>query len=127
MPPQSAPAPTFAQRAPRWIGYLGVGVYICCLVLYGFDGIGDGYAGYLLIAGIYFFFVLIYLPDRLPLRLKALFCVGSALAGMAITWMLIQPGNPLPRWVGALAPILVGGIAGVLAGRWVRTPAQAPE
>ena len=59
--PPPAVAPTMAQRAPRWVGYVVAGLIVGFAVVHGFDGFGDA-AVYLILAMFSVAFLLITNP-----------------------------------------------------------------
>ena len=112
-----AAASTLAQRALRWIGYIGMCIYVWFVMSNGFDGL-DPSAVYLLNAALYCSLLLAILPDTLSAPQKVLMCVGGALVGATATWLLEQTTGEFSRYARIMIPVLLAIATRMLAARW---------
>ena len=124
----SPATPTIAQRAPRWIAYVVVG-----LVVVWFFGVAEPHSlsdATILVAmavtcGAA---VVINLADTLSVRVKLALGVGGGLLGVIIFWASYeyehqhQIGNPLARSFFAVLPYFIAVMATRLVARWIGEP-----
>jgi len=119
--PPAAPAPTIAQRALHWIGYIGLGIFV--MFVPGNHNHLDGLTFYLLCAFGYLCALLAALPATLPVLLTLPLAVGGALAGTAMLWASYQTQGEFVSYMRVMIAALIFLVARTI-GLWVqsRTP-----